>query len=201
MSRVRPGRNRQPGLGPRRERMAQAVPGREARRDASTGGEGLRPSLPEQAARFAAATTRHHVTLIRGDSLAPRFDLDMGRLLGLLASGLVTVACVLGASRRATHAESADGPPPRPTQERTAQQLLNQTPWPAPEPDSRPAESRPGHVWVDGYWHWDGVRHVWIPPRWERVAPTSARDDAARTGGRQPPTPGAEQGRSQPGRQ
>ena len=93
------------------------------------------------------------------------------RMLWLLASALVSVGCVLGAARRATHAESASGPPPEPTDERTAQQLLDQNPRAAADADSRPAKTRPGHVWVDGYWHWDGVRHVWMPARWERVDP------------------------------
>jgi WXXGXW repeat (2 copies) len=24
----------------------------------------------------------------------------------------------------------------------------------------------PGYVWVDGYWHWDGVEWVWVPGNW-----------------------------------
>jgi hypothetical protein len=26
-------------------------------------------------------------------------------------------------------------------------------------------------VWVDGYWHWNGVQYVWIPGRWETPPP------------------------------
>jgi hypothetical protein len=22
-------------------------------------------------------------------------------------------------------------------------------------------------VWVEGYWHWNGVQYVWIPGHWE----------------------------------
>ncbi len=24
----------------------------------------------------------------------------------------------------------------------------------------------PGHVWVGGYWRWNGARHVWVPGSW-----------------------------------
>ncbi len=27
---------------------------------------------------------------------------------------------------------------------------------------------RAGHVWMQGYWGWQGGAHVWIPGRWER---------------------------------
>jgi hypothetical protein len=26
-------------------------------------------------------------------------------------------------------------------------------------------------VWVEGYWHWNGVQYVWIPGHWESPAP------------------------------
>lgn len=29
----------------------------------------------------------------------------------------------------------------------------------------------PGHVWVPGYWAWDGRRHVWSGGVWERIRP------------------------------
>jgi hypothetical protein len=37
--------------------------------------------------------------------------------------------------------------------------------------EPRPAPSAPGMVWVDGYWHWNGVQYVWIPGRWETPPP------------------------------
>jgi WXXGXW repeat (2 copies) len=40
---------------------------------------------------------------------------------------------------------------------------------PAPVVEVRPAIPAPGYVWMDGYWNWEGGRHVWIPGRW--VAP------------------------------
>lgn len=33
--------------------------------------------------------------------------------------------------------------------------------------ETRPRPSAPNLVWVDGYWHWNGVQHVWIPGHWE----------------------------------
>jgi len=32
-------------------------------------------------------------------------------------------------------------------------------------------EARPGHVWIPGYWYWEGHRHVWAKGHWERVRP------------------------------
>ncbi|MET0795532.1 MAG: hypothetical protein ABW061_28695 [Polyangiaceae bacterium] len=38
----------------------------------------------------------------------------------------------------------------------------------APEDgDAAPDKPRPGAIWVRGYWHWDGVRHVWQRGRWQ----------------------------------
>ncbi len=28
---------------------------------------------------------------------------------------------------------------------------------------------RPSHVWVQGYWAWDGNDYRWVPGRWERA--------------------------------
>jgi len=28
---------------------------------------------------------------------------------------------------------------------------------------------RPAHVWVHGYWAWDGNDYRWVPGRWERA--------------------------------
>jgi hypothetical protein len=37
--------------------------------------------------------------------------------------------------------------------------------------EPRPAPSEQGMVWVEGYWHWNGVQYVWIPGRWEKPPP------------------------------
>jgi hypothetical protein len=33
--------------------------------------------------------------------------------------------------------------------------------------DIHGAPAAPGMVWVEGYWHWNGVQYVWIPGHWE----------------------------------
>ncbi len=44
---------------------------------------------------------------------------------------------------------------------------------PPPPPLVEPRTMPPGatHVWVDGYWHWNGVQYVWIPGHWEQPPP------------------------------
>ena len=39
---------------------------------------------------------------------------------------------------------------------------------PPPRYEVVPA-SRPGSVWVPGYWDWRGHRHVWVTGHWERA--------------------------------
>jgi len=51
-------------------------------------------------------------------------------------------------------------PPPAP-----AQVVEVQAAPPPPLVEVRPA-GPPGGVWIPGYWHWNGSRHVWISGRW-----------------------------------
>lgn len=40
----------------------------------------------------------------------------------------------------------------------------------APPPlivESPMAAPFPGHIWIGGYWGWNGSRHMWTPGRWE----------------------------------
>lgn len=32
-------------------------------------------------------------------------------------------------------------------------------------------EPRAGHVWIPGFWYWEGHRHIWAEGHWERVRP------------------------------
>jgi len=50
-------------------------------------------------------------------------------------------------------------PPPAPIVE-------IQTQPPPPIVEIRPAPPSPNHVWIPGYWNWNGTRHVWIGGRW-----------------------------------
>jgi hypothetical protein len=42
---------------------------------------------------------------------------------------------------------------------------------PPPPPVVVAPAPRPGHVWVDGYWRWNGHRHVWVKGYWARARP------------------------------
>ncbi|HEX9305728.1 MAG TPA: hypothetical protein VGA31_14895 [Thermoanaerobaculia bacterium] len=33
--------------------------------------------------------------------------------------------------------------------------------------ERRPVAPSPRHVWVRGYYTWDGAQYVWVPGRWE----------------------------------
>jgi len=64
--------------------------------------------------------------------------------------------CVIGRSTRPSGNESAQGPLAAPV---TGSPLLPQTA--AESGDAPPAKAKPGATWMQGYWHWDGVRYVW----------------------------------------
>lgn len=34
-----------------------------------------------------------------------------------------------------------------------------------------PPPPRPSHVWVQGYWNWNGGAYVWVPGRWVGARP------------------------------
>jgi YXWGXW repeat-containing protein len=75
--------------------------------------------------------------------------------LVLLLCLSAAAGCVVGVQVPLTQAEASQGPPP------------------AREPSSDPDTARApvARVWVDGYWHYDGVRYVWIAGRWQDGAP------------------------------
>jgi hypothetical protein len=70
------------------------------------------------------------------------------RLLFWLAAAVLCAACVATIEERPSRVVYAGPPPP-------------------PLTDVRGAPSAPGMVWVEGYWHWNGVQYVWIPGHWE----------------------------------
>ena len=39
---------------------------------------------------------------------------------------------------------------------------------PPPARNEHP-ESRPGFLWIQGYWDWRDERHVWVAGRWEQA--------------------------------
>lgn len=45
---------------------------------------------------------------------------------------------------------------------------------PGPRIEVRTTSPGPNHVWVAGYWSWNGKRHVWVAGKWtKRPTPTS----------------------------
>lgn len=38
---------------------------------------------------------------------------------------------------------------------------------PPPVVERRPPPPTPGHVWLRGYYRWDGAHYVWAPGHWE----------------------------------
>lgn len=51
---------------------------------------------------------------------------------------------------------------------------------PPPVVERRPIAPGPRHVWVDGYYRWDGGRYVWAPGYWVRPPRPHARWVAGR---------------------
>ena len=52
-------------------------------------------------------------------------------------------------------------PPPPPVEE-----VVTETPPPPPIEEVHPAPPFAGAIWMPGYWHWNGARHVWVVGRW-----------------------------------
>ena len=52
-------------------------------------------------------------------------------------------------------------------EERPARVVYVAGPPPPPLNEVQAAPAAPGMVWVQGYWHWNGVQYVWIPGHWE----------------------------------
>jgi hypothetical protein len=82
------------------------------------------------------------------------------------------LSCVGSAPRRPSQAEAARGLPPAPSDHESAARLL--IPSGRGGADDRSGQA-PGSVWVAGYWHWNGVKYVWVRGHWERAKPRFAR--------------------------
>lgn len=78
---------------------------------------------------------------------------------------LLLSACVIGRPARPSGPESAQGATNAPV---TGSPLVPQTL--ADTDEAAPGTQKPGFAWVRGYWHWDGVRHVWQRGHWEKSA-------------------------------
>jgi hypothetical protein len=83
------------------------------------------------------------------------------------ACSLGLAGCVVGVQVPLTQAEASEGPPaPQAEAEPTGNSAPQDTA--VANSASAAAERR---VWVEGYWHYDGLRYVWIPGRWQDAAP------------------------------
>jgi hypothetical protein len=56
-------------------------------------------------------------------------------------------------------------------EERPARVVYVSGPPPAPLAETPPPPGEPSMIWVEGYWHWNGVQYVWIPGHWEPARP------------------------------
>jgi hypothetical protein len=65
-------------------------------------------------------------------------------------------SCVIGRPTLPSRTESAQGPLAPPVTGAPVVPTTLAGPGGTP-----PDKGKPGAVWVDGYWHWDGVRYVW----------------------------------------
>jgi hypothetical protein len=83
--------------------------------------------------------------------------------LAALSGAAVGCGCVAGAELRPSQAQAKSGPPAR-AAGASAGALLLAAPA-APDAGSPVTES--GRRWVRGYWHWNGVRYVYVPARLE----------------------------------
>ena len=94
------------------------------------------------------------------------------RLACLWMSDLSLSDCVLGTAARPSQGEARNGPPPPPDRPATAASAVARSPAALASAEPEAAIDPTGkRVWVRGYWHWDGVRYVWEPGRWEARSP------------------------------
>ena len=84
------------------------------------------------------------------------------------------VGCVMGSASRPSRADTQTELAPPATKHGAAELLQPERGQvSSAAPDAAPPE---GGIRVGGYWHWDGVRHVWIPDKWEAARPGYTRD-------------------------
>jgi WXXGXW repeat (2 copies) len=98
-----------------------------------------------------------------------------GRAL-LVALSSAALGCVLGSEPRPTRSQAMAGPPPDPHERPSAAGWVERSPGALPNSDgSRGKRPSKDSIWVDGFWHWNGVRYVWVDGRWERRNPPYSR--------------------------
>ena len=87
-------------------------------------------------------------------------------LLVTLVLGVALPSCVIGRSSRPSSTEAAQGPlAPAVTGAPVVPATL------AENSDAPSGPPKPGAIWVQGYWHWDGLRYVWQRGHWQDGQP------------------------------
>lgn len=91
---------------------------------------------------------------------------------GMLALGAGALnACVVGIENRPSRQQIAQGPPPPPLERPSAMGLVTSSRFgmtlPMQATAEPPANRRGDQVQMAGYYHWDGVRYVWVDERVE----------------------------------
>jgi len=84
----------------------------------------------------------------------------------------LALGCVLGSEPRPSRSQAMAGPPPGAHEPPSAAGWVARSPGASITSESRREKSPPAdRIWVDGYWHWTGVRYAWVEGRWERRTP------------------------------
>jgi len=84
----------------------------------------------------------------------------------LASATLVFVSC----SRKEVRIERETSSPvvaPAPTVRPTSVVIVRQPP-PPPREEVQAVPSPPGHIWVPGYWAWEGNTWTWVAGHWEQ---------------------------------
>jgi len=85
-------------------------------------------------------------------------------------AGLGLLGCDRDEKMRRSPQRSVRRPPPTPVYEaqRQPQYVIVRKAPPAVIRERRPSPPSGGHMWVAGYWHWDGRQYVWQVGHWTR---------------------------------
>jgi hypothetical protein len=78
----------------------------------------------------------------------------------IVALGVVAVLTVVGCSENVYVVREGPAPPP-------GYVIVHEGP-PALIVERRPPPPQPGHIWIDGYWHWTGHKYNWERGHWVR---------------------------------
>ena len=104
----------------------------------------------------------------------------------VMISGLLMSACTVVTPAPVYHRSNVQYPAPTnypPSNDVPVQDVATEIAPPPPLQEVITVAPAPGYIWVNGFWYWQGGRHVWrggywsaprigltwVPHRWERV--------------------------------